>query len=217
MMNEVRNALSGGPEEEILVNHSGMTLSRKDIRTLRDMSWINDEVINFYLSLIMDRGKNCAPTIFVFNTFFYPRLLQVGHQGLAQWTRKVDLFAFDKILIPIHLGMHWCLAAIDTRLKTIAYYDSLLGENHQVMRALGDYIAAEHLSQKKSPLDIKHWKFVIKKDIPKQLNSCDCGVFTCKYADYISQDKTFDFDQGDMPYFRRLMIWEMMNRNLAGS
>ena len=52
------------------------------------------------------------------------------------------------------------------------------------------------------------------QDIPEQLNGCDCGVFTCKYAEYVSQDKAFDFDQGDMPYFRRRMIWEMINKTL---
>ena len=52
------------------------------------------------------------------------------------------------------------------------------------------------------------------QEIPEQLNGCDCGVFTCKYAEYLSQDKTFDFDQGDMPYFRRRMIWEMVNKTL---
>lgn len=49
---------------------------------------------------------------------------------------QVDLFAMDLIMIPIHLGMHWCLAAIDVRAKTITYYDSLLGDNHQCTNAL---------------------------------------------------------------------------------
>ena len=52
------------------------------------------------------------------------------------------------------------------------------------------------------------------QEIPEQLNGCDCGVFTCKYAEYLSQDKAFDFDQGDMPYFRRRMIWEMVKKTL---
>jgi len=214
MMDEVDKALSGGPQLETLVDGFNITLSRKDIQTLKDMTWLNDEVINFYFNLLMDRSKKCAPTIHIFNTFFYPRLLKVGHQGLARWTRRVDLFAVDLIMIPIHLGMHWCLAVVDIRSKTITYYDSLLGDNHQCTNALRDYIAAEHLAKKKSPLDTQKWKLIIEKDIPEQLNGCDCGVFTCKYAEYISQDKPFDFDQGDMPYFRRRMIWEMVNKTL---
>ncbi|KAL5261127.1 hypothetical protein ACHWQZ_G006985 [Mnemiopsis leidyi] len=214
MMDEVEKALSGGPQLETLVDGFNITLTRKDIQTMKDMTWLNDEVINFYFNLLMDRSKKCAPTIHIFNTFFYPRLLKVGHQGLARWTRRVDLFAVDLIMIPIHLGMHWCLAVIDNRAKSITYYDSLLGDNHQCTNALRDYIASEHLAKKKSPLDIQNWKLVIEKEIPEQLNGCDCGVFTCKYAEYLSQDKAFDFDQGDMPYFRRRMIWEMVNKTL---
>ena len=55
------------------------------------------QVINFYFNLLMDRSKKCAPTIHIFNTFFYPRLLKVGHQGLARWTRKVLADSHDKI------------------------------------------------------------------------------------------------------------------------
>ena len=131
----------------------------------------------------MDRSKKAEPHVHVFSTFFYPRLLKVGHKGLARWTKKVgyldyqlflklyqigtlaadliydnkvlstrsepcsqdnnflpcaqvDLFAMDVIMVPIHLGMHWCLAAIDIRAKTVTYYDSLLGDNQQCVQAL---------------------------------------------------------------------------------
>lgn len=214
MMDEVDKALVGGPQLATLVEGFNISLSRKDLLTLKDMTWLNDEVINFYFNMLMERSKKCAPSIHIFNTFFYPRLLKVGHQGLARWTRRVDLFAMDLIMIPIHLGMHWCLATVDTRAKTINYYDSLLGDNHQCVNALRDYMAAEHQAKKKAPLDLENWKLTVHKEIPEQLNGCDCGVFTCKYAEYLSQDKPFDFDQGDMPYFRRRMIWEMVNKSL---
>jgi sentrin-specific protease 1 len=214
MSDEVCKVLSGGPSQEILVNGFNMTLSRSDLQTLSDNTWLNDEVINFYFSLIKDRSEKCPPSIYFLNSFFYQRLLQVGHRGLKNWTCKVDLFNFDKIMIPIHLGMHWCLAVIDVQAKTISYYDSLLGDNLQCIAALRDYIAAEYQAKKNSPLDIQNWKLIIEKDIPKQLNNCDCGVFICKYADYISQNKAFDFDQSCMPYFRRHMIWQIVQKSL---
>eukprot|EP00116_Pleurobrachia_bachei_P002546 sb/3462808/ len=180
MMMAVDRALSGGPLMETLVDHFNIGITRKDVQTLKDLTWLNDEVINFYFNLLMDRSKKVAPSIHIFNTFFYPRLLKVGHQGLARWTRKVDLFAKDLIMIPIHLGMHWCLAVIDNRTSTITYYDSLLGDNHQCTTALRDYMVAEHMSKKKQPMDPASWKLVIEKDLPEQMNGCDCGVFACK-------------------------------------
>lgn len=211
---EIDRALRGGGAGETLIDAFNQSITRRDVNTLKDLTWLNDEVINFYFNLLMDRGKKSEPHVHVFSTFFYPRLLKVGHKGLARWTKKVDLFAMDVIMVPIHLGMHWCLAAIDIRAKTITYYDSLLGENQQCVKALRDYINAEHIAKKGGPLDLAEWKCVIEKDIPEQLNGCDCGVFTCKYAEYLSQDKSFDFDQSDMPYFRRRMIWEIVNKTL---
>lgn len=43
--------------------------------------------------------------------------------------KKVDLFSHDLILLPVHLGMHWCLAVIDFKSCQFLYYDSLLGSN----------------------------------------------------------------------------------------
>ena len=43
----------------------------------------------------------------------------------------MDIFSYDLLIFPIHLGIHWCLAAADLRHKTIRYYDSLGGKNFQ--------------------------------------------------------------------------------------
>ena len=55
--------------------------------------------------------------VYATNTFFYPKLMQSGHSALKRWTRKVDIFAQDLMIIPVHLGMHWCLATIDFKKK----------------------------------------------------------------------------------------------------
>lgn len=70
------------------------------------LNWLNDEVINFYLQLICERSKanDNWPNVYAFNTFFYPKLMQSGHAALRRWTRKVDIFSYDIILIPVHLG-----------------------------------------------------------------------------------------------------------------
>ena len=64
------------------------------------------------MALIVERNssEDNRPSVYAFNTFFYPKLREKGHQALKRWTRKVDIFSFDFIFVPIHLGMHWCLA-----------------------------------------------------------------------------------------------------------
>ena len=55
---------------------------------------------------------------------------------------------------------------------------------------------------------------VIVKDIPQQMNGSDCGMFTCKFAEYLSRNANITFSQEDMPYFRRRMIYEIVEAKL---
>ena len=72
---------------------------------------ILQQIINFYMELLKERGTlDNYPKVHAFNTFFYPKITSGGHSAVRRWTRKVDVFAVDYILIPVHLGMHWCLA-----------------------------------------------------------------------------------------------------------
>ena len=67
------------------------------------------------MNLIMDRGtvarqNHSANGVHAFNTFFYPRLLRNGHQAVKRWTKRLDVLACRYIVVPVHLGMHWCMA-----------------------------------------------------------------------------------------------------------
>ena len=69
------------------------------------------QIINFYMNLLMERGeRENKPKVYAFNTFFYPKITSGGQAAVKRWTRRVDVFAQDYILVPVHLGMHWCLA-----------------------------------------------------------------------------------------------------------
>ena len=76
------------------------------------------------------------PDVWAFSTFFYPKLLRVGHQGVRAWTKNVDLFAQHFVLIPIHLGTRWSLAIADIDNQEIKYYDSMGGYNEGCLNAL---------------------------------------------------------------------------------
>ncbi len=132
----INNALINNPQDEVLANAFNISITRKDIQTLKGLNWLNDEIINFYMSLIAERSKQNDIKIHTFTTFFYPKLLKDGFQSLKRWTRKVDIFSFDLILVPIHLGLHWTLAVIDLACKEIRYYDSMNNNNNECLKAL---------------------------------------------------------------------------------
>ena len=118
MLQEVKHALIPRPPDEVLVEGFGLRITRKDIYTLADLNWLNDEVINFYMNLLIARSSNDKyPKVHAMNTFFYPKLISGGHASLKRWTRKIDIFAQDLVVVPIHLGIHWCMSIIDFRDK----------------------------------------------------------------------------------------------------
>ncbi|XP_070565219.1 sentrin-specific protease 1-like isoform X2 [Ptychodera flava] len=215
MENEIDAAFVRNPGEQVLSEGFRLSITRSDVHTLSGLNWLNDEVINFYMNLLMDRGqKQGNLKVHAFNTFFYPKLTKDGYTSLRRWTRKVDIFEKDLVVVPVHLGMHWCLAVIDFRYKTISYYDSMGGENPKCLNALREYLRSEHLDKKKSDYDLSGWSLHCIKDIPQQMNGSDCGMFACKYAEYISRDAKITFSQDDMPYFRRRMVWEILHKQL---
>lgn len=216
MEDEVDNALYPHPPNEELVKAFKIQLTRLDIQTLKGLNWLNDEIINFYFSMLAERSnkEDNLPKVHTFNTFFYPKLVKEGYNSLRRWTKRVDVFTKDILLVPVHLGVHWCLAIIDFRKKLIEYYDSMGGDNEVCLNALRDYLVSEHLDKKKSTYDVSSWDLVHAKDIPRQLNGSDCGVFACKYAEYITRDVPVTFTQQDMPFFRRQMVWELLHQTL---
>ncbi|XP_076750121.1 sentrin-specific protease 1 [Xylocopa sonorina] len=216
MLQEVKNALIPRPPDEILVEGFGLRITRKDIYTLADLNWLNDEVINFYMNLLIARSSSNKkyPKVHAMNTFFYPKLISGGHSSLKRWTRKIDIFAQDLIVIPVHLGIHWCMSIIDFRDKSICYYDSMGGNNLKCLSVLRQYLEDESLDKKKQTYDTSNWKLECAKNIPQQMNGSDCGVFSCMFAEYICANKKITFTQQDMPYFRNKMVYEILKSKL---
>ena len=82
-------ALTCKSPEEIIVERSGITIKRIDMCTLNSHRFVNDQIINFYMQLIKERGKTQNyPTVYAFSSFFYLRLSGGGHAALKKWTRK---------------------------------------------------------------------------------------------------------------------------------
>lgn len=217
MQLEVEAALVAIPPEEVLASAFRLNISRADMHTLAEGQWLNDEVVNFYMNLIMERSeKEGTPRVYAFNTFFFPKLLNGGHAALKRWTRNIDLFSFDILLVPLHASMHWCLAVVDLRTRHLAYYDSLntaVYDQTGCLELLQQYLEDESQHKRNHGLDWENWTLKIM-DVPRQENCSDCGVFTCQYAECISRDAPISFGQQHMPYFRKRVVYEILHQTI---
>ncbi|KAI3812548.1 hypothetical protein L1987_17259 [Smallanthus sonchifolius] len=211
----VANVFSNSSRRKVLVTHenSNITISGEVLRCLKPGAWLNDEVINVYLELLKEREKK-EPKKFLkchfFNTFFYKKLISgragYDYKAVRRWTtqRKLgySLLECDKIFVPVHKQIHWCLAVIDKKEKKFQYLDSLGGIDKQVMRVLARYIVDEVKDKNGQDIDVTSWQQEYVTDLPNQENGFDCGVFMIKYADFYSRGLGLCFKQKDMPYFR---------------
>ncbi|KAI9095515.1 hypothetical protein DFS34DRAFT_651317 [Phlyctochytrium arcticum] len=211
----VEDVLSTRNLNKIISSAFNIDIAIRDLHTLRDGSWLNDEVINFYGQLIMKRNASSPDMLKVhcFNTFFYKYLGQ-NYNLVRKWTRKIDIFEYDMLIIPIHLGNHWTVASINFRKHRFEYYDSLRGREPNVFALLRSYLDQEMRDKKKMEWNGDGWSDFIPSATPFQLNGNDCGVFSCMFMYYLASGRTFDFDGTQMPYFRRRIICEIAEKAL---
>lgn len=97
----------------------------RDMQTLCDGQWLNDNIIDFYLNLLTSKNPD---SIFCWTTHFFTTLQTKGYSGVARWSKRKKLNVAEKelIIVPINImGTHWALAVVNNKLKSFQYYDSL--------------------------------------------------------------------------------------------
>uniref|UniRef100_A0A8C5U7W6 SUMO specific peptidase 2 n=1 Tax=Malurus cyaneus samueli TaxID=2593467 RepID=A0A8C5U7W6_9PASS len=219
MESEISAAFDSGEPEDVLSRAFKLAVTREDICTLQPLGWLNDRIMNFYMGLLVERSKKEGyPAVYAFNTFFYSKLSSASHREVKKWTKGVDIFEHDVILVPIHLRVHWTLLVVDLREKTIKYFDSLGQKGDDICKTVLKYLEEESKEKRNIELTASEWTLhsMGTEEIPQQSNGSDCGVFVCKFADFISRDKPIIFTPEHMPYFRRKMVWEIIHQQLLG-
>jgi sentrin-specific protease 7 len=96
-----------------------VTIDKEDIGRLDEGEFLNDTILSFALREI---EESMAPRrrddIYMFNTFFYTALsTKLGRKAfnfdaVKSWTRKVDIFKYPFVVVPINVSLHWFVAII---------------------------------------------------------------------------------------------------------
>ena len=189
-----------------------------DISRLRGTEFLNDTLIDFYMEYIRHQMyPGFSERVHVFNSFFYKKLSQTGwskrgssdvasfaekaHRRVARWTRDVNIFEKDFVIVPINTAAHWYVAIIchpgaagsgssHGRETGIIVLDSLGGTHNHVVRNLMDYLTWERHRKvgggDASPKMNYRDAGVVRTahpDVPHQTNFSDCGLFLLHYTE----------------------------------
>ncbi|KAL4918494.1 hypothetical protein BDW62DRAFT_200868 [Aspergillus aurantiobrunneus] len=107
-----------------------------DLERLAPHEFLNDNIIGFYLRFLEDHLQRCnaevAKRVYFFNSYFYATLTNspkgrrsINYEGVEKWTRNVDLFSYDYIVVPINEDAHWYIAII----CNLPYLEGIMEEN----------------------------------------------------------------------------------------
>ncbi|ESO02003.1 hypothetical protein HELRODRAFT_143979, partial [Helobdella robusta] len=111
----------------------GITVTNEDLFCLNEGEFLNDVIIDFYLKyLATEMYPEKFQNAHIFSSFFYrPYCVQTSqrsnfssiahlnasiqqrrHAHVRTWTRHVDLFSKDFVVVPVNESAHWFLAII---------------------------------------------------------------------------------------------------------
>ena len=139
--------IQNGEDGDVLARQDNESVTRGSLRTLDPGTWLNDEIIAFYLKhclanrderkcLHESRERRQA----FFSSYFFDHLYdnldknqrrrrRYNYNGVDGWGNRVpgqNIFNLKRLFIPINEGnVHWTLAVINMETKRIEYYDSL--------------------------------------------------------------------------------------------
>jgi len=194
-----------------------VTLHYRDVRTLREGGWLNDEVMNAYLHLIASGTRE----VLVMNTFFVEILRQKGPGGGFQMEKihrilrrkgvkciQVEsLFERQKVIIPVNIeNRHWVCYSIDHSSETIQYYDSLNWKESPAGPLLSRYVAAE--LEQLGAVGRRHYERIRVQSAVQEVAG-DCGVFALMNVRNASLREQVDVDQELMVRLRRMVTLEL--------
>jgi Ulp1 family protease len=98
-----------------------VTVSCGDLKRIHDGAWFNDNLIDIKVKHYFNSlDHDIRLRIHAFSCLFYPKLdeedcrgdAEDAHKLVHRWTKDVDLFEKDFLLIPISLNLHWSLVVV---------------------------------------------------------------------------------------------------------
>lgn len=202
-----------------------VTVTAHDIQTLRYGTWLNDNVIDFYLAMVTERSRqneDTLPKSFVFTSHFYTKLEKDGFNGVKRWAKRkgLDVTKVDYIFVPVNRNnSHWCLAVINNKDARFEFYDSMNGRGTNTLYNLRDYMTQQTMmtypESNPDELGYDSYEMLDSVPCPQQQNAYDCGVFTCKMVEVLSREKPLSFTQKDMPIIRQRMTFEIIKQKFS--
>lgn len=102
------------------------TITEHDYKTLADEEFLNDNIINFYLTWLVQTKLNAQyqEMVHIYSSHFYTRLrakpkksdkktkAEMAYEKVKGWTKKINIFDKRMLVFPICEESHWYLVIV---------------------------------------------------------------------------------------------------------
>ncbi|XP_031128893.1 probable ubiquitin-like-specific protease 2A [Ipomoea triloba] len=165
-----------------------ISISKRDVDRLQPETFINDTIVDFYITYLKNNIRSEEKHRFhFFNCFFFRKLTDLdkdpsqacegraAFQRVRRWTIKVDIFKKDYIFVPINFSYHWSLIVIchpgevagyrdnemekSSRVPCILHMDSLRGSHKGLKDLFQSYLWEEWKERHGELAEDMHRKF----------------------------------------------------------
>ncbi|KAK2763301.1 hypothetical protein FQN54_009937 [Arachnomyces sp. PD_36] len=222
---KVDEAIRLPDSHQLATTLGGDPLTRRDLATCyKPSAWLNDEVINAYLAVIIDYLRKASgatsseqPRYHAFNSFFFSNLRDKGYGSVRRWASrakigKENLLKVETVLVPVHNQAHWTLLVVRPAARTIEYFDSLGGMSGRFVSLIKDWLRME-LGDRYVD---EEWT-VLPSRSAQQNNGSDCGVFLLTTAKLRALNlDPLSYGAKDIPLIRKRIVGELMNGGFGG-
>lgn len=177
--------------------------------------------MNFLIELMNTYFQTKGKNIYIFNTFFYPKLRE-GVRHVKKWLKTAMKNQNRKaypatMFVPVHLPeeKHWALVVAHVCEHEIEYMDSMCTESagpNQHTTRVQQYVDAQYADAKE--YDRRQGWIHRTVATPQQKASFDCGLFVLKNIEHVCWGQKLAYSQQDMVSFRKQCILRILNKKL---
>ncbi|KAI8643369.1 hypothetical protein BD408DRAFT_415125 [Parasitella parasitica] len=180
--NSNSNSNSDNDNQIIHTTTNNISLTERDLLTLKPGKWLNDTIIDYSLKLIEDKCQH-NQLITVSSTFFFTKLKSAKERNLdiyketKTWINYTKLRQSKTWFIPVCQNHHWFLIAVAFPFKSKSFIyamDSLNIDRTSEAKLIVEFLEKIHTVETNTP--IRKIPQIYQTKIPRQQNMNDCGL-----------------------------------------
>ena len=192
---------SAANDQQVLATIGSYEIQTKSLRRLINGLELDNKTVDGYMSLL--QGRSSARRVKCMGSSFFRRLFNpnggdkhqpsdtVNMRLVSAYTRNIDIFQCQHILIPVIVKSHWTLIAVDMALNQIRYLDSQAGTGMQFLPAIKRWLAHEWNripAYNSTVFPTEQWRLLPSTPAitPQQHDLTSCGVFMLMFAELLS-------------------------------